>query len=105
MKRSPRLQLSIENRILLPFVGISLLTMVAFLGLFLRNEYSKAVSAALYSGDILTPALRRELILSCIEEQRYIILMGIAVLLMVPLRYVLRMYRRRPKPDEGGELL
>ena len=61
MKRSPRLQLSIENRILLPFVGISLLTMVAFLGLFLRNEYSKAVSAALYSGDILTPALRREI--------------------------------------------
>ena len=31
--------------------------------------------------------------------------MGIAVILMVPLRYVLRMYRRRPKPDEGGELL
>ena len=92
MKRSPRFQLSIENRILLPFVSISLLTMVAFLGLFLRNEYSKAVSAALYSGDILTPALRRELILSCIEEQRYIILMGIAVLLIIVQTSVLIAY-------------
>ena len=64
MKRSPRLQLSIENRILLPFVGISLLTMVAFLGLFLRNEYTKAVSAATSDGEILTQTLRRELILS-----------------------------------------
>ena len=92
MKRSPRLQLSIENRILLPFVGISLLTMVAFLGLFLRNEYTKAVSAATSDGEILTQTLRRELILSCIEEQRYIILMGIAVLLIIVQTSVLIAY-------------
>ena len=92
MKSSPRFQLSIENRILLPFVSISLLTMVAFLGLFLRNEYSKAVSAALSGGETLTPALRKELILSCIEEQRYIILMGIAVLLIIVQTSVLIAY-------------
>ena len=92
MKRSPRFQLSIENRILLPFVGISRLTMIAFLGLFLRNEYAKAVSAALSGGETLTPALRRDLILSCIEEQRYIILMGIAVLLIIVQTSVLIAY-------------
>ena len=83
MKRKPRFQLSIENRILFPFVTISLLTMMLFLGMFLRTEYAKAVSAALSNGLTLTPELRRQLLLNCIEEQRYIILMGIAVLLII----------------------
>ncbi len=92
MKKRPLFHLTIEDRILYPFVIISLLSMLAYLGLFLHSEYTSAANQAIAQGVELTGEKKGQLLLSCIEEQRYMILMGITALLIIVQTAVLIAY-------------